>query len=197
MDPWKRRFLLETMISRFHVNFWGCNPSVSQCFAWKSGRMRRGKQQRVDTEVGDESWDRTYRVDVDYHTANEQVFFWDVWEHLRWWRVYFLSVGVQEPVIKRESNQQRSHMLGHFLHFTSSNWFWFWSWSPGWPKLDTVKLILDMNTAEHGYAIRSIQVDLSENCPEFSLLKFVHLGADEVQFGQTTKNLNEYPGSMG
>ncbi len=27
MDPWKRRFLLETIISRFHVNFWGCNTS--------------------------------------------------------------------------------------------------------------------------------------------------------------------------
>ena len=25
MDPWKRRFLLETIMSRFHVNFWGCN----------------------------------------------------------------------------------------------------------------------------------------------------------------------------
>ena len=25
MDPWKRRFLLETIISRFHVNFLGCN----------------------------------------------------------------------------------------------------------------------------------------------------------------------------
>ena len=24
MDPWKRRFLLETIISRFHVSFWGC-----------------------------------------------------------------------------------------------------------------------------------------------------------------------------
>ena len=24
MHPWKRRFLLETIISRFHVNFWGC-----------------------------------------------------------------------------------------------------------------------------------------------------------------------------
>ncbi len=24
MDPWKRRFLLETIISRFHVNFLGC-----------------------------------------------------------------------------------------------------------------------------------------------------------------------------
>ncbi len=24
--PWKRRFLLETIISRFHVNFWGCTP---------------------------------------------------------------------------------------------------------------------------------------------------------------------------
>ena len=24
MDPWKRRFLLETIISRFHVNFWEC-----------------------------------------------------------------------------------------------------------------------------------------------------------------------------
>ena len=23
--PWKRRFLLETIISRFHVNFWGCS----------------------------------------------------------------------------------------------------------------------------------------------------------------------------
>ena len=33
MDPWKRRFLLETIISRFHVNFWGCiiflgHPSI-------------------------------------------------------------------------------------------------------------------------------------------------------------------------
>ena len=27
MDPWKRRFLLETTISRFHVNFWGCKCS--------------------------------------------------------------------------------------------------------------------------------------------------------------------------
>ncbi len=26
MDPWKRRFLLETIISRFHVNFRGCTP---------------------------------------------------------------------------------------------------------------------------------------------------------------------------
>ena len=25
MDPWKRRFLLETIISRFHVIFLGCN----------------------------------------------------------------------------------------------------------------------------------------------------------------------------
>ena len=25
MDPWKRRFLLETIISRFQVNFWGCS----------------------------------------------------------------------------------------------------------------------------------------------------------------------------
>ena len=25
MDPCKRRFLLETIISRFHVNFWGCS----------------------------------------------------------------------------------------------------------------------------------------------------------------------------
>ena len=29
MDPWKRRFLLETIISRFHVNFGGC---TSNCF---------------------------------------------------------------------------------------------------------------------------------------------------------------------
>ena len=27
MDPWKRRFLLETTISRFHVNFWGCTTT--------------------------------------------------------------------------------------------------------------------------------------------------------------------------
>ncbi len=26
--PWKRRFLLETIISRFHVNFWGCISNV-------------------------------------------------------------------------------------------------------------------------------------------------------------------------
>ena len=31
MDPWKRRFLLETIISRFHVNFWGCIWEVRTC----------------------------------------------------------------------------------------------------------------------------------------------------------------------
>ena len=29
MDPWKRRFLLETIISRFHVNFWGCIQTLT------------------------------------------------------------------------------------------------------------------------------------------------------------------------
>ena len=28
MDPWKMRFLLETIISRFHVNFWRCTNSL-------------------------------------------------------------------------------------------------------------------------------------------------------------------------
>ena len=33
--PWKRRFLLETIISRFHVNFWGCNsPLIRPYFCW-------------------------------------------------------------------------------------------------------------------------------------------------------------------
>ena len=33
MDPWKRRFLLETINSRFHVKFWGCNYFFSSiCF---------------------------------------------------------------------------------------------------------------------------------------------------------------------
>ena len=32
MDPWKRRFLLETIISRFHVNFWGCMMLDAKCF---------------------------------------------------------------------------------------------------------------------------------------------------------------------
>ena len=32
MDPWKRRFLLETIISRFHVNFWGCSLSIRRDF---------------------------------------------------------------------------------------------------------------------------------------------------------------------
>ena len=33
MDPWKRRFLLETTISRFHVNVWGCMfPDVRQTY---------------------------------------------------------------------------------------------------------------------------------------------------------------------
>ena len=30
MDPWKRRFLLETIISRFHVNFRGCIPNKTR-----------------------------------------------------------------------------------------------------------------------------------------------------------------------
>ena len=46
----------------------------------------------------------------------------------------------------------------------------------GWPKMDSVKLVLDLNTTEHGYAIRSIRADLSESCPDFSLMKFVQLG---------------------
>ena len=29
MDPWKRRFLLRTIISRFHVNFLGCTCALS------------------------------------------------------------------------------------------------------------------------------------------------------------------------
>ena len=33
MDPWKRRVLLETIISRFHVNFWGC--SKVENLMWK------------------------------------------------------------------------------------------------------------------------------------------------------------------
>ena len=32
MDPWKRRFLLETIISRFHVNFWGCSSQIPGLF---------------------------------------------------------------------------------------------------------------------------------------------------------------------
>ena len=36
MDPWKRRFLLETIISRFHVNFWGCIFSMVGIRPWKS-----------------------------------------------------------------------------------------------------------------------------------------------------------------
>ena len=40
MDPWKRRFLLETIISRFHVNFWECNVLggafyIKQVHPWK------------------------------------------------------------------------------------------------------------------------------------------------------------------
>ena len=32
MDPWKRRFVLETIISRFHVNFWGCTRMTNCIF---------------------------------------------------------------------------------------------------------------------------------------------------------------------
>eukprot|EP00435_Cladocopium_sp_Y103_P070669 s656_g35.t1 len=62
----------------------------------------------------------------------------------------------------------------------------------GWPKLDSVKLVLDLNTAEHGYAIRSIRVDLLESWPDFSLLKFVHLGSMVWDFVEA-----EVPGSGG
>ncbi len=34
MDPWKRRFLLETIISRFHVNFWGCRYPQMVIYSW-------------------------------------------------------------------------------------------------------------------------------------------------------------------
>ena len=33
IDPWKRKFLLETIIFRFHVKLWECNPSKSIMFA--------------------------------------------------------------------------------------------------------------------------------------------------------------------
>ena len=36
MDPWKRRFLLETTISRFHVNFWGCIGVSKKIGGWWS-----------------------------------------------------------------------------------------------------------------------------------------------------------------
>ena len=28
LDPWVGRFLLETIMCRFHVNFWGCSSTV-------------------------------------------------------------------------------------------------------------------------------------------------------------------------
>ena len=42
MDPWKRRFLLETIISRFHVNFWGCNLSKRSLNYPKNYRVLKG-----------------------------------------------------------------------------------------------------------------------------------------------------------
>ena len=46
--PWKRRFLLETIISRFHVNFWGCISlsSLVLCLC----RFGRGPKKRVDAQ---------------------------------------------------------------------------------------------------------------------------------------------------
>ena len=49
--------------------------------------------------------------------------------------------------------------------------------------MDSVKLVLDLNTTEHGYAIRSIRVDLLESCPGFSLLSFVQLGQFQAGHG--------------
>ena len=34
INSWKRRFLLETIIFRFHVNLWGCNLKLG-CLFWR------------------------------------------------------------------------------------------------------------------------------------------------------------------
>ena len=41
MDPWKRRFLLETIISRFHVNFWWCMIFLKDFTSWWLRKIRR------------------------------------------------------------------------------------------------------------------------------------------------------------
>ena len=68
MDPWKRRFLLETIISRFHVNFWGCSyffgnlqlnhharnrEAPNLYFFWK---MSRWKCASNSQSPGDSKW---------------------------------------------------------------------------------------------------------------------------------------------
>ena len=65
MDPWKRRFLLETIISRFHVNFWGCKNKTHQItlmknlnllghslgVSWKKKQGEQRKQNHYDIPI--------------------------------------------------------------------------------------------------------------------------------------------------
>ena len=54
MDPWKRRFLLETTISRFHVNFWEGNfqkkkPGKAAKIQEKDGSVDNSRLPRLTT----------------------------------------------------------------------------------------------------------------------------------------------------
>ncbi len=51
MDPWKRRFLLETIISRFHVNFWGC-MIIWEWFGNNLELQRSQEQHPCDLRLG-------------------------------------------------------------------------------------------------------------------------------------------------
>ena len=63
--PWKRRFLLETSISRFHVDFQGCKlKEVVSCgfdvgvFSWGTGDVKKGDfvEQMKYTKNGTKKW---------------------------------------------------------------------------------------------------------------------------------------------
>ena len=53
INPWKRRFLLETIIFRFHVKLWGCNENMTTSV---SGPMGSSKH---DLVFGQVKWSRT------------------------------------------------------------------------------------------------------------------------------------------
>lgn len=57
--------------------------------------------------------------------------------------------------------------------------------------METLSLVIDLNTAEVGYSIRSIKIDLPEHDRKFSFLNFVMLARTEVRtflFEETTTN---------
>ena len=79
MDPCKRRCLLETIISRFHVNFWGCIGKVLPSWKKIAYPIPAGT-------FGSMIWHRTSLLSWDmFPHSLEVIFFWS-WSWFKVWK---------------------------------------------------------------------------------------------------------------